>query len=322
MKKNNSNTQLFTISEYEVGKRIDNFLFTKFKRVPKSMLYRILRTGKVRVNKKKIQPKYKLKNKDEVYTPLLYQNNIIHYSISTKLTKIAILNKAIIYEDDYLLALNKPTNFAVHGGSGINFGIIEGLRVLRPYARFLELVHRLDKDTSGVLLIAKKRTTLCALHEQLRSKNIQKNYLALVHGQWQSDNKIIITPLVKNVLAQNERIVKVGHLGKMSETHFQIKERFSCATLMIVKPITGRTHQIRVHAKYVGHPIVCDERYGDSISDQQLKNCGIQRIFLQAESLCFQHPNSGKFLRIEAPLDDPLRLCLTYLRKYHKYDIV
>ena len=235
--------------------------------------------------------------------------------VSAKLDKVAALNDCIIFEDDYLLVLNKPSGTAVHGGSGLSFGVIEGLRALRPEARFLELVHRLDRETSGVLLVAKKRSALRALHEQLRMKGMQKDYLALVRGQWQSHCKVVQAPLLKNILQSGERIVRVNAEGKPSETRFKVEERFENATLVKASPVTGRTHQIRVHTLHAGHPIAFDDRYGDREFDSELKGTGLDRLFLHAAALRFEHPNTGETMRVEAPLDKKLRHCLDVLRK-------
>ena len=188
------------------------------------------------------------------------------------------------------------------------------LRALRPEARFLELVHRLDRDTSGVLLVAKKRSALRSLHEQLREKGMQKDYLALVRGQWQSHVKVVQAPLLKNILQSGERIVRVSQEGKPSETRFKVEERYEFATLMRCSPVTGRTHQIRVHTQYAGHPIAFDDRYGDREFDKQLAGTGLSRLFLHAAALKFTHPNTGEVIRIEAPLDEQLKRCLKVLR--------
>ena len=207
-----------------------------------------------------------------------------------------------------------PVIIAVHGGSGLSFGVIEGLRALRPEARFLELVHRLDRDTSGVLLVAKKRSALRSLHEQLREKGMQKDYLALVRGQWQSHVKVVQAPLLKNILQSGERIVRVNQEGKPSETRFKVEERYEFATLVRCSPVTGRTHQIRVHTQFAGHPIAFDDRYGDREFDKQLAGTGLSRLFLHAAALKFTHPNTGEVIRIEAPLDEQLKRCLKVLR--------
>ena len=235
-------------------------------------------------------------------------------AVSPHLQKVAQLNDVILYEDDHILVLNKPSGTAVHGGSGLSFGVIEGLRALRPEARFLELVHRLDRDTSGVLLVAKKRSALRSLHEQLRGKEMQKDYLALVRGQWQSHVKTVQAPLLKNILQSGERIVRVNSEGKPSETRFKVEERYAFATLVRCSPVTGRTHQIRVHTQHAGHPIAFDDRYGDREFDKQLASTGLSRLFLHAAALKFTHPATGETLRIEAPLDNALKHCLTTLR--------
>ncbi|ACS85379.1 23S rRNA pseudouridine(955/2504/2580) synthase RluC [Musicola paradisiaca] len=315
MKTENPTVQFMTISSEEAGQRIDNFLRVRLKGVPKSMIYRILRKGEVRINKKRVKPEYKLLDGDEVRIPPVRQSERDVPEVSASLDKVSSLTHCILYEDDYLLVLNKPSGTAVHGGSGLSFGVIEGLRALRPEARFLELVHRLDRDTSGVLLVAKKRSALRALHEQLRSKGMQKDYLALVRGQWQSHCKSVQAPLLKNILKSGERIVRVNGEGKPSETLFKVEERFDCATLVKASPVTGRTHQIRVHAQYAGHPIAFDDRYGDRAFDQQLADTGLKRLFLHAHALRLEHPHTGETLRFEAPLDDALRRCLQLLRQ-------
>ena len=307
--------QFVTIDNDEAGQRIDNFLLTRLKGVPKSMIYRIIRKGEVRINSGRIKPEYKIQAGDLIRIPPVRQAEKQQNVISAKLDKVAALSNCILYEDDHLLVLNKPSGMAVHGGSGVNFGVIEALRVLRPEARFLELVHRLDRETSGVLLIAKKRSALRVLHQQLRLKQMQKQYLALVKGQWPSHIKVIQAPLLKNILQSGERIVKVGTDGKYSETHFKIEERFSNATLVKASPITGRTHQIRVHAQYAKHPIACDNRYGDLDFDHQLTITGLKRLFLHASSLILIHPSSEERLTFNAPLDQQLKSCLAILRK-------
>lgn len=312
---NNTSVKLVTIAADEAGQRIDNFLRNQLKGVPKSMIYRIVRKGEVRVNKKRIKPEYKLQPGDEVRIPPVRIAERDEAPVSAKLDKVAALNDCIIFEDDYLLVLNKPSGTAVHGGSGLSFGVIEGLRALRPEARFLELVHRLDRETSGVLLVAKKRSALRALHEQLRMKGMQKDYLALVRGQWQSHCKVVQAPLLKNILQSGERIVRVNAEGKPSETRFKVEERFENATLVKASPVTGRTHQIRVHTLHAGHPIAFDDRYGDREFDSELKGTGLDRLFLHAAALRFEHPNTGEIMRVEAPLDKKLRHCLDVLRK-------
>ncbi|ENU1225191.1 23S rRNA pseudouridine(955/2504/2580) synthase RluC [Providencia rettgeri] len=306
--------QFIDISDDEAGQRIDNFLLAKLKGVPKSMIYRIIRKGEVRVNKGRTKPEYKLAEGDQVRVPPVRVAERETAPVSAKLDKVAALANCILFEDDVLLVLNKPSGTAVHGGSGLSFGVIEGLRALRPEARFLELVHRLDRDTSGILLVAKKRSALRALHEQLRLKQMQKDYLALVRGNWQSHMKVVQAPLLKNILQSGERVVKVSSEGKPSETRFKVEERFDNATLVKASPVTGRTHQIRVHTLYAGHPIAFDDRYGDKQFDSQLKGTGLNRLFLHASALKFTHPKTGEEMRLNAPLDNQLNHCLKILR--------
>ena len=310
----NPNVQFLTISEDEAGQRIDNYLLSKLKGVPKSLIYRIVRKGEVRINKGRVKPEYKLQVGDVLRIPPVRISEKEQPQISNKLNKVNQLENQIIFEDDYLLAINKPSGIAVHGGSGLSFGVIEALRALRPEARFLELVHRLDRDTSGILLIAKKRSVLRHLHEQLRIKTIQKDYLALVRGQWQSHCKVVQAPLLKNELSSGERIVRISEQGKPSETRFSIEERYIAATLIKASPITGRTHQIRVHTQYAGHPIALDDKYGDAEFDRQMRELGLDRLFLHAFSLCFEHPKTGETLRLNAPLDGKMKNILQKLR--------
>ncbi|GAA0499948.1 23S rRNA pseudouridine(955/2504/2580) synthase RluC [Tatumella terrea] len=315
MKNENPGVQFVAITAENAGQRIDNFLRTFLKGVPKSMIYRILRKGEVRVNKKRIKPEYKLEEGDDIRIPPVRVSGQEAPEVSPKLDKVAQLERAVIYEDEAILVLNKPSGTAVHGGSGLNFGVIEGLRALRPDARFLELVHRLDRDTSGVLLIAKKRSALRSLHEQLREKGMQKDYLALVRGQWPSHTKSVKAPLLKNILQSGERVVRVSSEGKPSETRFKVEERYQHGSLVKASPITGRTHQIRVHTLHAGHPIAFDDRYGDSEFDRQLAKTGLNRLFLHAAAITFTHPSTGETLRLEAPMDEKLRRCLAILRQ-------
>ncbi|MGP1946714.1 MAG: 23S rRNA pseudouridine(955/2504/2580) synthase RluC, partial [Arsenophonus sp. ER-LPS3-MAG3] len=287
----------------------------RLKGVPKSKIYHIIRKGEVRVNKSRIKPEYKIKKDDLIRIPPIYLFKKEQNVISTKFHKKYLLTEYILYEDEHLLVLNKPSGISVHGGTGINFSVIEVLRSLRPEIYFLELVHRLDRETSGVLLIAKKRSALRILHQQLRLKQIQKQYIALVRGHWPEHIKIIKAPLLRNTLQSGERIVKVSNNGKFSETHFKIEKYFSNSTLLKINPITGRTHQIRVHTQYVKHPIACDNRYGDINFNQQLAITGLKRLFLHANSLMFFHPVNMKKLTFYATLDQKLKNYLTLLNK-------
>lgn len=308
-----SKVQFIEIHDDIAGQRIDNFLLNMLKNVPKSRIYRVLRKGEVRVNKKRMKPEYKLQAGDILRVPPMHipeteqkeQPNI-------KLKKVADLEKCVIYEDDHLLILNKPSGIAVHGGSGLHFGVIEALRALRPDAFYLELVHRIDRATSGLLLIAKKRSALRHLQAQFREKTVQKYYLALVMGEWDPSIKKIDAPLQKNEI---NSIVRVNEEGKASETRFKVIEKFSNATLVQASPITGRTHQIRVHVQYAGHPIAWDDHYGDPRFDAYTHKCGLKRLFLHATNIKFIHPSTEVKMDILAPLDKELETTLFNLRK-------
>ncbi len=312
MNMTNQQVRLLVIDAEQEGQRLDNFLKTQLKGVPKSLVYRIVRKGEVRVNKKRIKPDYKLVAGDEVRIPPVRVAEANELP-SAKLSSIQALEQQILFEDEVLIVLNKPAGMAVHGGSGLSFGVIEGLRALRPEARFMELVHRLDRDTSGCLMVAKKRSALKHLHEQLRLKTMRKQYAALVRGQWQPHIRVVNAPLLKNVLQSGERIVRVNVDGKPSETRFHILKRFTDATLVEASPITGRTHQIRVHTAHAGHPIACDDKYGDADFDQKMRSAGLARLFLHASRLTFQHPVTSNEMTIEAPLDPHLAQFLTKL---------
>ncbi|KUI98703.1 23S rRNA pseudouridine(955/2504/2580) synthase RluC [Vibrio sp. MEBiC08052] len=305
--------QFVNIDEDMAGQRIDNFLRNKLKDIPKSVVYRILRKGEVRVNKKRIKPEYKLQPGDVIRIPpvTLPQSDTTQEPLSTKLGKVAELEECILFEDDALLVLNKPSGTAVHGGSGLKFGAIEALRALRPQARFLELVHRIDRDTSGILLVAKKRSALRHLQAQFRDKSVQKHYNALVMGSWDVKCRKINAPLLKNEV---NSIVRVNPQGKASETRFKIIEVFSQATLIQASPVTGRTHQIRVHTQYAGHPIAWDDRYGDPRFDAYTGKLGLDRLFLHAAQIRFIHPTSGEMMEIVAPMEKKLEHVLAQLR--------
>lgn len=302
-----------TVDAEYAGQRIDNFLLARLKGVPKSLVYRILRKGEVRVNKKRAKPDYKLQAGDLVRIPPVRVTTATPLP-SAKLDSVQQLESQVLYEDDVLLVLNKPAGMAVHGGSGLQFGLIESLRALRPGAKHLELVHRLDRETSGCILISKRRSALRDLHEQLREKKMDKQYYALVRGQWQQHVSMVSAPLLKNTLKSGERVVRVDAAGKESQTRFRISERFADCTLVEASPVTGRTHQIRVHALHAGHPIAYDSKYGDQAFDEKLSGSGLQRLFLHAHQLRFQHPQTGATVTVNAPMDKALKQTLKYLR--------
>ncbi|QJC33175.1 RluA family pseudouridine synthase [Enterobacteriaceae endosymbiont of Donacia clavipes] len=305
-------TKFITVPISIDKQRIDNFLINKFKNVPKSMIYRLLRQGKIKVNTKKILPNFKIKFQDIIKIPSIYINKInpIKYNLSYK--KKNFFKKTIIFEDKYILAINKPSGIAVHGGSGINYGIIENFRFLFKKNFFLELVHRIDKETSGVLIMAKKRSVLKILQKQLREKKIIKNYIALVKGNCFKKKYIYIKNyLLKNNFNKKIKVQINKYTGKYSETKFKIIQNYKDIMLVKIKPLTGRTHQIRVHMSHIGYPILFDKRYGDYIFNEKLKKIyNLNRLFLHAKNIKFIHPISKEKINIYAPLSKELNNCL------------
>jgi 23S rRNA pseudouridine955/2504/2580 synthase len=300
---------LRTITEDEAGQRIDNFLMRHFKTVPRSRVYRLLRKGEVRVNRKRVDAEYKIQAGDEVrLPPVRIEENSEPGRPSTSLMEL--LEQSIIFQDKHVLVLDKPAGVAVHGGSGMSFGVIEALRASRPREN-LELVHRLDRDTSGVLLIARDRSTLTALHALIRNGGMHKTYMALVSGSWQLGTKRIDAPLNTDNRQHGERHVRVAPAGKDSVSVFKPVQFFgSLATLMQVDIPTGRTHQIRVHASFAGHPLLGDDKYGDRDKNAELKASGLKRTFLHAQSVAFEWPGSGVPFHVSAPLPAELHAVL------------
>lgn len=312
--------QIIEVDPDCAGQRVDNFLLARLKGVPKSRIYRLLRKGEVRVNKGRVKPEHKLQGGDAVRVPpirLAQAGDIVPVGVSMA----ALLEASILYEDGWLMALNKPPGLAVHGGSGVQIGLIEALRQMRPEVKFLELVHRLDRETSGVILVAKKRSALKELQAQFREKSeqmtlagIRKTYLALVDGQWPSERKVVNEPLLRIELPNGDRVVKVSTEGKPSKTLFCIVESLRNATLIEASPVTGRTHQIRVHARLVGCPLLGDEKYGVDVVNAKLKPHGLRRLCLHAAKLAFTHPETGVAMNLEAPMPEDmavLRAALT-----------
>ncbi|MGV6808066.1 MAG: 23S rRNA pseudouridine(955/2504/2580) synthase RluC [bacterium] len=300
-----------TVSEDHANQRIDNWLVNRLKGVPKSRIYRLLRKGEVRVNKSRVKPEYKLQPGDLVRIPPVRMSEGKPAAVPGTRFR-SQLEQAIIFEDDALMVVDKPSGMAVHGGSGVNLGVIEGLRAMYPDHQFLELVHRLDRDTSGCLLVAKKRSALKHLQRQLAGSGMDKRYLALVKGRWEKGRETVSAPLRKNQLQSGERIVRVDRDGKPSVTHFRIQRKFSQATLVAATLETGRTHQIRVHCQSAGHPIAGDSKYGDDEFNQSMKVNGLNRLFLHAYRLAFDHPE-GERLDITAPLPEGLETLLSLL---------
>jgi 23S rRNA pseudouridine955/2504/2580 synthase len=308
--------RLLEVGEDSEGQRIDNYLLKQLKGVPKSVIYKILRKGEVRVDKKRAKPDYRLSIGEMVRIPPVRQSERGAPAPVSDGLKHTI-EQAILYEDDALIVINKPAGLAVHGGSGVSVGLIEVLRELRQPARFLELVHRLDKDTSGCIMVAKKRSMLKALHQKLRDESgIRKQYLALVCGRWKGRQHRIEAPLEKFHLASGERMVRVSRDGKPSLTLFKWREHFDNATLVEAYPVTGRTHQIRVHAQHAGHPLAGDPKYTPEAQNAVFREAGLRRLFLHARSITIPGlMASGKDFFVEAPLEESLEQVLARLRQ-------
>lgn len=285
------------VGDEAASQRVDNFLLRRCKGVPKSHVYRILRSGEVRVNGRRVGPEYRLQTGDEVRIPPLRMAERAAPGLLANPRQFTVL-----FEDDALLALDKPSGVAVHGGSGISFGVIEQLRQQRPDSRFLELVHRLDLETSGVLLLAKKRSALTALHALLREGETHKTYLALVKGRWPDPLRNIRLPLQKYLTREGERRVAVSDAGKEAHTLVRLHARWENFSLLEVELKTGRTHQIRVHLAHLGYPLCGDDKYGDFNLNKELARLGLKRMFLHALQLAFQHPGGSGLLSIQAPL--------------------
>ena len=300
----------------QAGQRVDNFLRTALKGVPKSMVYRILRKGEIRVNKKRVKPDTRLESGDVVRIPPIRTAQRGEAApVGQGLADH--LEEAILYESDSLLIINKPAGLAVHGGSGVSLGLIEALRQVRPDCRFLELVHRLDRDTSGCIMVAKKRSMLRYLHEALRERKVRKIYHALVVGRWTARCNQVDAPLQRFELKSGERMVKVHPDGKASITSFKVLQRFGdLATLVEARPLTGRTHQIRVHTQFAGHPIVGDSKYTPDEDNSGFRQLGLRRLMLHAARLELTLPDGDK-LQVDAPLDEATATSLQQLSVVH-----
>ncbi|WP_343188938.1 RluA family pseudouridine synthase [Buchnera aphidicola (Chaitoregma tattakana)] len=298
MQKQYTKVKKILVEEKSIGQRIDNFIINMFKKISKNTVYTIIRKGRIRINKKRIKAKYKLKKKDIIRIPPIYLENKKKKKINVKYYK-NLIQKNILYEDKYFIIINKPQKVAVHGGSGISFGIIEIIRRLYSKEKSLELIHRLDKDTSGVLLISKKKFILKSLHDQIKNRKTKKTYIAITHGKWPEKIKKIQLPLLNTKNIYGKKIVLVKKNGKKSETRFKVIKIYKNVTLLKIYPITGRTHQIRVHTSSVGHPIINDTRYGNKILDKKI-NINYKNLCLHAFKFTFQHPKTNKKVNIVA----------------------
>lgn len=287
------------------GQRLDNYLITQLKGAPKTLVYRIIRKGEVRVNKKRAKAETRLQTGDQVRVPpIRLTEKASETPVGDSLRQL-LLGEAVCFENEALLVLNKPAGLAVHGGSGVRVGLIEALRQVRPELDFLELVHRLDKDTSGCILLAKSRKALNQLQDQLRGKKLGKFYQAWVLGSWPVDLREVDAPIDRASSPSGERLMRIADPGegKRSLTRFKILKRAGSLTLIEAEPVTGRTHQIRVHARHAGFPLLGDPKYGDEVTNAVFRKGGISRMFLHARRLAFDDPETGRRLTIEAAAD-------------------
>jgi len=288
------------VTEDEAGQRIDNYLLARLKGVPKSHVYRVLRSGEVRINSKRVAASQRVAAGDRVRIPP------VRVAERDDATPAPHFRLPVLFEDDAFLAIDKPSGIAVHGGSGVAHGVIESLRSMRPEARFLELVHRLDRETSGVLLVAKRRPALTALHEAIRTRDIDKRYLVGVAGRFRNEMQRVRVALAKRTLADGGKRVSVSEAGQEAETVFRRLERCPEFSLLEAELLTGRTHQIRVHLAHLKHPVLGDDKYGDFELNKRLRREGLKRMFLHARSLEFSHPLTGDPMRIESNLPNDL----------------
>ncbi|MES9945466.1 MAG: 23S rRNA pseudouridine(955/2504/2580) synthase RluC [Candidatus Thiodiazotropha sp.] len=312
-KKNSPSVRFVEVDSEYAGQRIDNFLMRHLKGVPKSYIYRILRKGEVRVNKGRVKAPYKIQAGDLVRIPPVRTDRSEAPPRPSEQLR-TILEQAVVYEDERLMVLNKPSGMAVHGGSGVSSGIIEALRVIRPDERHLELVHRLDRETSGCLMISKRRSSLRMLHELIRENRVDKRYLALLAGSWRKGTRVVDMPLKKNTLQGGERVVRVDAEGKPAETRYKRLQRFKEATLVEVELITGRTHQIRVHSAWLGSPVLGDSKYGEDAANRRFREMGLKRLFLHAHQVSFRWPGESRDLMLSAPLPQDLTALLDELK--------
>jgi len=292
-----------TVDEDNHGQRLDNFLLAQLRGVPRSIIYRIVRKGEVRINKGRVKPDTRLVTGDLVRIPPVIRKEKAPQAAPGSRVQ-GVVEAAVVFENDQMLVVNKPSGIAVHGGSGLSFGLIEVLRSARPEARFLELVHRLDRDTSGLVMIAKKRSSLRYLQDELRQRRIRKQYHALVTGDWPGKLGRVDEPLLRYEMPNGERRVRVDEAGKPSLTMFRCLARYKGYSLVEASPVTGRTHQIRVHSVFAGHPIAGDDKYMDDVSLKAFRAVGGQRLMLHARALELALPVTGESVRFEAPYDD------------------
>jgi 23S rRNA pseudouridine955/2504/2580 synthase len=309
--------QHVTVDAGHAGQRLDNFLLGLLKGVPRTRVYRLLRKGEVRVNRGRSRADYRLEMGDVVRIPPVRRGESASREVAARAVaggRFDWLDDRVLYEDEHLLVLDKPAGLAVHGGSQVNVGLIEALRELRPQNPFLELAHRLDRDTSGCLMVAKSRPALTRLHDTLRAGELEKYYLALVAGRWRGGMRTVEAALERGRQAASGRRVEVGDQGKAAASVFRPREKFPETTLVEIRLLTGRTHQARVHAAHIGHAIAGDDKYGDADFNRTVRRLGLRRLFLHAARLDLHHPVTGRALRVSAPLPAELEQLLEKLR--------
>lgn len=307
-----SRAQHWRVEEGDEGQRLDNYLVRRLKGVPRSFIYRTVRSGEVRVNSGRVKPDYRVQAGDLVRVPPV-RTAAAAEPVTPGDSVLRRVASAIVYEDSKLIVVDKPAGIAVHGGSGVSWGLIEALRALRPDDRELELVHRLDRDTSGCLMVARRRSALRVLHALQRQGGVEKRYQALLAGRWQKGSAEVDAPLRKNTLQGGERVVRVDAAGKAAVTRFRVLRRFADSTLVEAVLVTGRTHQIRVHAAHLGTPILGDPKYGDADANARYRALGLRRMFLHAAELRIRWPEGDAPQRVHAPLDEDLSAVLERL---------
>jgi len=305
--------QLLTVPGELVGQRIDNFLQARLKGVPRSRIYRLLRKGEVRVNKGRVKAEYKLRAGDVVRVPPIRAAEQVPAPVVGDQLR-QLVEQSILYDASGLLVIDKPAGLAVHGGSGVRLGLIEVLRQMYPQSPFIELVHRLDRDTSGAIMVARKRSVLRHVQAELRAGRVGKSYLALAVGKWPRGRRVVEAPLRKNTLKSGERMVSVDPEGKSAETRFRVLERFQGATLVSAEPVTGRTHQIRVHAQFVGCPLAGDVKYTADEVNREFRKLGLKRLFLHSALVRCTLPD-GEKVEVKAPVSAELGAVLAALRE-------
>jgi 23S rRNA pseudouridine955/2504/2580 synthase len=302
------------VDEESVGQRVDNFLFAKYRKVPKSHIYKMIRKRAIRVNQRRVNAQYRLVLGDVVKIPNIEQPESTAVKLSPSDQWLKLIKDSVLHEDEAMVVINKPPGIAVHGGSGVPYGVIEVIRELYPQYPRIELAHRIDKDTSGCLVLAKKRQGLIALHAAFREGRVKKTYQALVKGQWSKSDTQVDAPLLRYQRSSGEKMVRVDRGdGKPSLTRFEIIRKYEKTTLIYARPHTGRTHQIRVHCQYCQHPIAGDAKYADEAFFEQMRAAGLKRMFLHAEKIKLPLADSGEFVSVTAPLSDDLKQFLNAL---------